>query len=31
MEVFDACAVAKEVFMVLICLSIKLLDPGVQG
>ena len=28
MEVFDACAVAREVFMVLICLSIKPFDLG---
>ena len=31
MEVFDACAVAKEVFMVLICLSIKPFDLGYKG
>ena len=31
MEVFDACAVAKEVFMVFICLSIKPFDLGYKG
>ena len=31
MEVFDACVVAKEVFMVLICLSIKPFDLGYKG
>ena len=30
-EVFDACAVAKDVFMVLTCLSIKPLDLGYKG
>ena len=30
-EVFDACVVAKDVFMVLPCLSIKPLDLGYKG
>ena len=30
-EVLDACAVAREVFMVLICLSIKPFDLGYKG